>query len=266
MTGRRLSARLSRTGQRVRTATRGPADTPGHVRFDWEDAGTHAAALEGAGAVYLVCPPTAVDPAPTVLPFLERAREAGVTRAVMLSAQGITDGPDGMGAVQVRVREVFPEWAVLQPAWFMQNFTEGVFAKGIRESGEVLASTGSGRVGFIDAEDIAACAERALLSAQAPNRVLPLSGPEALSFADVADLLSKAVGGRVEHPSPEPERVKEYLLSQGVPDDYCDTLLFLYSGIAQGWDDVLHDTVQELLGRPPASFREFLDQNAAALK
>ncbi|MFD7368772.1 NAD(P)H-binding protein [Nocardiopsis alba] len=265
MTGRRVASRLTEAGRSVRTATRSGGGGDDHVRFDWDDPATHGAALEGTGALYLVCPPTAVDPAPAVLPFLDLAREHGVSRAVMLSAQGITDSNEGMGAVQVRVREVFPEWAVLQPAWFMQNFTEGVFAPGIRASGQVLAPTGTGRVGFIDAEDIAACAVRALVDERAPQRTLELSGPESLSFGDVAELLSKATGTAVRHTDPEPALVKEHLVGQGIPADYADVLLFLYSGIAQGWDDVLHGTVEEVLGRPPASFSDFLERDGALL-
>lgn len=265
MTGRRVARQLSDTGRAVRTASRSGDGGADHVRFDWNDPGTHGAALEGVSALYLVCPPTAVDPAPAVLPFLDLARESGVTRAVMLSGQGITDSAEGMGAVQARVREAFPAWAVLQPAWFMQNFTEGVFAPGIRESGQILAPTGTGRVGFIDAEDIAACAVWALVSEQAPQRTLELSGPEPLSFGEVAELVSEATGTAVGHPDPEPALVREHLVGQGIPADYADILLFLYSGIAQGWDDVVHDTVKEILGRPPASFSEFLERDGALL-
>ncbi len=74
-----------------------------------------------------------------------------------------------MGAVHRALPGLFEEWAVLRPSWFMQNFTgTHAHAVSVREDGTILTAAGSGRVGFVDADDIAAVAVRALTDDAAP--------------------------------------------------------------------------------------------------
>jgi uncharacterized protein YbjT (DUF2867 family) len=109
-----------------------------------------------------------------MLPFLEQARTAGVQRAVLLSPSAIPEGGPAGGMTHRALPGLFEQWAVLRPSWFMQNFTgTHVHALSIREDGTIWSATGSGRVGFIDAGDIAAVAVHALTDEQAPNTDSP---------------------------------------------------------------------------------------------
>ena len=92
--------------------------------------------------------------------------------------------------------------AVLRPSWFMQNFTgQHAHALSIAEHGSILTATGSGRARFIDAGDIAAVAFRALTGERAPGTDLVLTGPEALSYDDIAAIMTEvtAPGRRRDH-------------------------------------------------------------------
>ncbi|MFF2198490.1 NAD(P)H-binding protein, partial [Streptomyces sp. NPDC058157] len=192
-TGSRVCARLTAAGHAVRAAGRRATPVAGAeaVAFDWYDSATHAAALDGADRVYVVPPVGDPDPARVVLPFLRRARAAGVRRAVLLSASSVEEGGPAVGQVHAALPGVFDEWAVLRPSWFMQNFTGGhPHAHDIRTDGVIRTATGTGRVGFVDAEDIAAVAARALTDRQAPDTDLVLTGPEALGYDDVAAVLA----------------------------------------------------------------------------
>lgn len=92
--------------------------------------------------------------------------------------------------------DLFGQWAVLRPSWFMQNFTgTHTHARSIRDEGIISTATASGRVGFVDAEDIAAVAVRALTDEQAPNTGLVLTGPEALSHDDIAAVITEVTPG-----------------------------------------------------------------------
>ncbi|MFD0474849.1 SDR family oxidoreductase [Nonomuraea thailandensis] len=119
-TGSRVAAFLRERGVPVRTAGRGQGT---HVRFDWAERATHAPALRGVSAVYLVAPAGVADPVPLVEPFLEEAVRQGVRRVVQLSSSAVPEGAAGLGEVHRLVRTAMPEWAVLRPSWFMQNFT-----------------------------------------------------------------------------------------------------------------------------------------------
>lgn len=95
-TGSRLASRLAARGVAVTAANRagiGPAGTTG-TRFDWYDAGTHPGALFGADRMYLVPPSRDADPQAAMLPFLGRARAAGVRRVVLLSSSVVPAGPE----------------------------------------------------------------------------------------------------------------------------------------------------------------------------
>ena len=165
-TGRRVVAQLTALGIPVRAASRS-----GQQRFDWLDRSTWKAALDGVSGVYVVPP----DGTTTVPAFLELAEASDVERLVLLSARGV-DVPGYFGDVDVEgmllneraVRSAGPDWTILRPGWFAQNFSEGVFRDGIL-GGELRLAAGDGATSFVDTVDIAAVAVAALLSGR-PRR------------------------------------------------------------------------------------------------
>lgn len=261
-TGSRSAAQLTAAGHRVRAASRRAVPVAGAepVRFDWYDPATHAAALDGVDRVYLVPPVGDSDPAATMLPFLRRARTAGVRRAVLLSSSAIPEGGPAVGTVHRALPGLFGQWAVLRPSWFMQNFTgTHAHARGIRDDGVIRTATASGRVGFVDAEDIAAVAVRALTDEQALNTDLVLTGPEALSHDDIAAVVTEVTGRSVTHCRLSYEQLRDRLAAE-VPREFAAMLAGLDRAIADGAEDRVTDTVQRVTGRPPGTFRALLER------
>ncbi|MFJ4189286.1 NAD(P)H-binding protein [Kitasatospora sp. NPDC089509] len=265
-TGSRVTARLVARGHRVKAASRRATPVAGAeaVRFDWHDPATFAAALSGTDRVYLVPPIGAMEPAAVMLPFLEQARAAGVRRAVLLSSSAIPAGGPATGPVHRALPELFEEWAVLRPSWFMQNFTgDHPHAHSVRTDGVLLTATGEGRVGFVDADDIAAVAVHALTDPQAPDTDLVLTGPQALSYADVAVILAEVTGRPVVHRRLTDEQMREHLTGTGMPAEFAAMLAAMDRAIAEGAEDRVTDTVQRLTGRPPRGFRSLVEQEPA---
>ncbi|MGW5348311.1 NAD(P)H-binding protein [Streptomyces sp. HUAS TT3] len=262
-TGGRTAAQLTAAGHRVRAASRRAAPVPGAepVPFDWYDPATHAAALDGVDRVYLVPPVGDPDPAAVMMPFLHRARSAArVRRAVLLSSSAVPPGGPAVGMVHQALPDLFEEWAVLRPSWFMQNFTGAhAHAVSIREDGVVLTATGSGRVGFVDAEDIAASAVCALTDERAPNTDLVLTGPQALGYDDVATAIAEVTGRPVVHRRLSYEQMRDRLTAV-LPVEFAAMLAGMDRAIAEGAEDRVTDTVQRLTGRPPGTFRAFLER------
>ncbi|MET9351976.1 NAD(P)H-binding protein [Streptomyces sp. NPDC006617] len=264
-TGSRTTARLVGAGHRVKAAGRRAAPVPGAepVRFDWYDATTHEAALDGTDRVYLVPPVGDTAPAAVMLPFLRRARAAGVRRAVLLSSSAVPEGGPAVGAVHRELPGLFDQWAVLRPSWFMQNFTgDHGHADSIRRHGTIWTAAGSGRVGFVDADDIAAVAVHALTDDRAPNTDLVLTGPETLDHDEIAAVLTRADGRPVVHRRLTPEELRARLASV-VPPDFAALLADLDRAIAQGAEDRTTDTVERVTGRPPHAFREVVEREPA---
>ncbi|CAL9545208.1 NAD(P)H azoreductase [Streptomyces sp. enrichment culture] len=249
-TGSRTAARLRAAGHPVRAAARN-----GDPRFDWYDPTTHDAALDGVDRVYLVPPPGETDPARIMLPFLRRARAAGVRRAVLLSSSAVPPGGPAVGEVHAALPSLFGEWAVLRPSWFMQNFLrDHAHARSIRATGTMASATGTGRVAFIDADDIAAVAAHALTAAEAPNTDLILTGPQALTFDDIAATLTEVTGRPVTHQRLSYDQLRERLAA-GLPAEFAALLASLDLAIADGAEDRTTPTVHHLTGRPAADFR-----------
>ncbi|MGA6166411.1 NmrA family NAD(P)-binding protein [Amycolatopsis magusensis] len=253
-TGSRVATLL---GAHARVATRKPAAAD-QVRFDWMARETHGPALAGVDRVYLVAPLGVADPVPIVEPFLVEARQHDVRRVVLLSSSAVTEDTPGLGGLQRLVREQFPEWTVLRPSWFMQNFSgEHPVARGIRTSGEIVTAAGAGRVAFIDADDIAAVAARALLDPVPHNTDHVITGPQALSYADAAAILTEVIGKPVHHRSLGVDELAAMLSATGQPPEYAAVLAGLDENIRHGSEDRVTTTVEEVTGRPARSFAEF---------
>ena len=257
-TGSRVAAFLARREVAVRRATRTPG-VPGQVRFDWADRATYAPALRGVSAVYLIAPLADADPVASVEPFLAEAARQGVRRVVQLSSSAVPEGAPGLGEVHRLVRATSPEWAVLRPSWFMQNFTgDHLLARDAR-AGEIVTATGVGRVAFVDAGDIAAVAGHALTDESPHNTEHVLTGPESLSYAEAAAIVARRLGHPVRHRSVTAAELAERLADRGMPTAYATVLAALDTGIAAGAEDRVTDTVTRVTGHPPRGFREFAE-------
>ncbi|MFE3850634.1 NAD(P)H-binding protein [Streptomyces griseorubiginosus] len=266
-TGSRVTAQLTAAGHRVWAASRRGTPVPGAepVRFDWYDPDSQADALAGVDRVYLVPPVGDPDPAAVMLPFLRQARAAGVSRAVLLSSSAVPERGPAVGVVHRELPGLFDAWAVLRPSWFMQNFTgTHMHALGIRDTGTIRTAAGKGRVGFVDAEDIAAVAVHALTDARSPDADLVLTGPQALSHDDVAAIVTEVTGRPVVHRHLTHEELRDRLAPL-VGREFAELLAGMDLAIAEGAEDRTTDVVRRVTGRPPHDFRTVVARELAAL-
>jgi uncharacterized protein YbjT (DUF2867 family) len=249
----------------VRTATRAKTAPMAaeHVRFDWFDATTHQRALDGVERIYLVAPVGEPDPIQVVGPFLEQAVAAGVRRVVMLSSSAVAPGDPGLGLVDAMVRNTLPEWEILRPSWFMQNFVEHhPLADSIRATGEFVTATGQGRLPFIDAADIGRSGARLLASPHAGNTEHRLTGPEALTYDDAAAVMTTITGRPVRHRAVDTEHYVDFLVESGYDAGFASALAALDNRIRDGKEAQVTDAVEQITAQPPHSFAEYLRENA----
>jgi ergot alkaloid biosynthesis protein len=258
-TGGRLARRLVHLGHSVKVASRSAQSFPGAAaaRFDWNDADTYEGALSGVAAIYLVAPVGVSDPHPVMAAFIERALASGVRRFVLLSASSLPEGGPAMGSVHRFLRERAPEWAALRPTWFMQNFSEQQHRATIRDEGVIYSATADGRVPFVDADDIAEVAVRALLDERAHNTDHIITGPEALTYSDVAHIIAEVLGRPVRHANISESALADRHISQGMDPTYAKLLAGMDAAIAAGSEDRTTVAVERVTGRAPRSFKAF---------
>jgi ergot alkaloid biosynthesis protein len=263
-TGGRLIRRLAEQGWTARCASRSGKTQAGvgGVTFDWFDPRGHAAALAGVQRVYLIAPVGSNNPIEVMQPFIERAIAQGVRRFVLLSSSALEEGGPAMGAVHALLHRIAPEWAVLRPSWFMENFVEAHLAT-IRDQGEIYSATDDGPVPFIASDDIAEVAFRALTNDEAVNDGLVITGPKALSYGEAAAIIGKARGRPVRHVRLSGEELTARFESFGVAHDYAAMLAGLDRAIAGGAEARTTPVVAQLTGRAPMSLEDFAARNAA---
>lgn len=269
--GAEVVAELARRGEPVRAASRNPGlrggtlDLVERVAFDFGRPDTFAAALAGVEVAFLVRPP-ALGRLSDLAPFLEAAVAAGVRHVVLLSVQGADKIPVLPHArVERWLRDSPTVWTFLRPSFFDQNLT-GVHAPAIRALDEIVVPAGQGRTAFVDAVDVALAAA-GILAEPAPHagRAYTLTGSEALTYAEVAALLTEICGRPVRYRAPG---LLRYLVRARTELDLPPALVAATSvvyttarlGLAAGRTDEL----ARLLGRPPTTLREFVERERAS--
>jgi ergot alkaloid biosynthesis protein len=262
-TGRRLVEVLTEQGALAIPAAR--SVPPGGIRFDWADPTSWSAALDGVGAVYLVAPPGVWDSGEAMISFAETAIGHGVTRFVLLSGSPIEAGGPAMGQVHAWLKTSGAEWAVLRPSWFMENLSEGPHHPlSIRDERAIYTAAGEGRAAFISAWDIARVAAHTLTSEQAPNADFILTGSEPLSYDDVAQRLSSALGVTITHHPLTFDQLVARHMTNGLTETEAQTVAILDLVIADGAEDRVTGHVESLTEEAPVSFDRFVGDNVAA--
>ena len=255
-TGSRVAERLEARGLPVRPGSRS-ANPP----FDWEDPDTWAAALDGAGAAYVSYYPDIAIPGAVeaVTAFAETALENDVRRLVLLSGRGEEEAQRAERAV----RESGADWTIVRCSWFNQNFSEGFFAEGVA-AGEVALPATSVPEPFVDVEDIADVAAKALSEDGHVGQVYELTGSRMLTFEEAVGEIAAATGREIRY---LPVSIEEYAAAareHGVPEEVIEFLRYLFGEVLDGRNASLTDGVQRALGRAPRDFSEYAREAAAA--
>src|ERR1700723_2116719 len=166
---------------------------------DLADEAALLAALQGADSLFLLNSGPAI---PSLDALAARAaRASGARHIVKLSSldveQSLAIGAwHEQGEAAIRASRI--GFAFVRPAGFMSNLL--AWAHSVKAEGVVRAATGDGRRAFIHSADIAAVGVEALVNAKYLGKELPITGPEAVSFAGGAEKIGAAIGraGRFE--------------------------------------------------------------------
>lgn len=264
--GRSLVSDLLARGHTVRAASRSGQAVDGAVgtRFDFADPASIEAALDGADAVFLMAPSGTLDVLGALTPVVEAAARRG-TKVVMLSVFGV-EADDSIPYRQVELmlaRRGLPH-VVVRPNWFMDNFhtfwRAGVLA------GTIRLPAGDGRSSLIDARDIAASAAAALSEDRFDGEAFNLTGPEALSYAEAAEILSKAVGRTIRYEAVSDEAFVEAASAAGADPAYAGFLAAIFYPVRENWTAAVTDGVERMTGAKPRSLETYARDHAATLR
>lgn len=264
--GSQVVAALAAQGQDVRVGARSPGKAAGRaqgapvVPFDYTDPQSVAAALRGVDAVFTSAPYELLPRAE--LDLIAAAEAAGVKRLVKLSALGVEIDPaNPHSVVEAALANSGLAWTVVRPTFFMQNYAT-LSAGSIREQGAFYEPAADGKSAFIDTRDIAAVVAKVLTEPGHEKKAYGLTGPEALDRATVAALISEAAGKPVRYVPVDDAALRQAMAA--APAALTELMSGLFAAVRAGHTAATTTTVQDLLGRPPISFRTFAGDHAEA--
>ncbi len=236
------------------------------VTADFDDADSLLVALRGVRAAYLVTP-SSPEAEAQQLRFAELAASAGVDHLVKLSQYAADEGSPVRflryhAAVERRIRELGIGHTILRPNLFFQGFL--AFRSVIAERGRFFAPIGDARVGAVDVRDIAAVAAVALTEPGHVGKTYTITGPAAITHAEIAQAISEATGREVGFDEVPPAAFAAALRGVGVPPWQADGLVEDYAHYARGEAAEVSPAVRELTGEEPRDVVRFARDYADA--
>jgi uncharacterized protein YbjT (DUF2867 family) len=193
------------------------------------------------------------------------AKAAGVKHLVKLSSLDVKQGL-AIGAWHERgeaaIRAAGIPFTFLQPTGFMSNLL--AWARSIKSEGVVRSSTGEGRRAFIHSDDIAAVAVEVLTTQGFIGESLGLTGPEALSFAEVAARIGAAIGRAVTFQAISDEEARRRYAAVSGSEAETEAHVALWRAIREGRLAMVTDGVERILGRKAIGLERWIGENVEA--
>jgi len=132
-------------------------------------------------------------------------------------------------------------------------------------AGKIVNAYGEGAVGYVTREDCARAAAASLASSFEGRAVYDITGPSAVTQAELAEVVSQITGKRVAYVAVDGDTSKRNAVAAGLPAPVAELLVSFELAGAKGQLGVAPGAVQALTGVAPASVRDFLVVHRAAL-
>ena len=240
------------------------------VSIDFYKPETIADAFRHVDRVFLLTPPSP-DMTNLYSTLITEAKKNDIKYIVKLSVIGADIEPGiTIGRLHRQEEKIIEEsgipYTFLRSGAFMQNFVN-FFGQTIREQNAIYLPVGEGKVSFVDVRDIAAAAAALVINnhAQDENKAYDITGQEALSYAQAAEVLSKELGRKISYIDIPEESARKGMKENGMSDWLVDGLLEIYAIIRAGHAAQTTTSIEEITGRKPILFSQFVKDYAKDL-
>ncbi|PTX62110.1 uncharacterized protein YbjT (DUF2867 family) [Kordia periserrulae] len=254
-TGRRVVNILKNEQQNVFIGSRNNTPT-----FDWNNPATYKSVLKNMDRAYIVYTPDLAVPGAkeAIQTLTEIALQEGLEKVVLLSGKGEKEAE----ACEEIVANSGLNYTIVRASWFNQNFSESVFLEPIL-AGHVALPMAAAEIPFVDADDIAEVAAKALLDDSLNGQIITVTGPEKLTFKDAIQIIANAADKTINFQVISLDDYLEGMKNAGVPDDFIWLFGYLFKEVLGNADNqtISHD-IEKVLGRKAISFSEFAQKTA----
>lgn len=276
--GAALIGELLGRGERVRALVRA-GEPAGHrataaeiVTGDLADEGSLVTAMAGVEKVFLLS-----SPHPDAVGWHRNAIDAARRTQVQLLVRSSILGADRESPAEFisahttcdrYLEDSGLPYVIVRPNLFLQNIPESTIPA-IDASGTFYADAGEARISMVDTRDVAAVAALALTEPGYAGAHFDVTGPEALSYTDVAAKLTSVLGRRISYVGASDDAVRQALLGAGLTTWFAGALVGLYQDYRRsgtgGYAAQVTETVQRLTGRPARSLDDLLGEIAPTI-
>ncbi|MCZ7393111.1 MAG: SDR family oxidoreductase [Candidatus Methanoperedens sp.] len=237
------------------------------VELDYSKPKTIEAAFKNIDSAFLLTPFSDKTVEFTKI-LVKYARMADLNNIVRSSAMGADKvAPHNIGRWHWQAEQLIKEsgisYTIIRPAFFMQNFINS-YGQTIREQNSIYSSAGNGKAGFIDARDVASVAVEVLTCKGHENKIYELTGPEAISYAEAAGILTEVLGRKINYIDLSEEKARKSFEKSGLPEWMIEALLGLAIFIKNGHAAKLTHDVEKITGTKPRTFKQFIKDHASA--
>jgi len=255
-TGRKVANKLIEAGHNVRIGSRFAEPS-----FDWGDSKTWARSLRGMDKVYITFQPDLAVPGAleAIEELTKVAKKSKVKKLVLLSGKGEREAEL---CEQVIIHSGI-DYTIVRASWFNQNFSESFFLEPILD-GFVALPQAEAKVPYVDTDDIAEVAVKALLDEKHNSKTYQLTGPRQLTFKEVIQEIAEATGREIAFTPIALPAYTSVMKQQGVPSDFIWLIEYLFSEVLGNPNNSeITNDVEKVLGRKPKDFLDYVKETAA---
>jgi uncharacterized protein YbjT (DUF2867 family) len=231
-------------------------DSVDYIPFDFSKPETFQAAFRQIEKCFFIAPHH--DPGPSVEAMLKVAAAQKVAHIVFSSGSSTADiEGKPLFLVEQLVRNSGLPWTILRPGWFMQNFTSWL-GQTIREEDILYLPAADSKTAFIDVSDIAAVAVEVLTGTGHAAHLYTLTGPQTLDHFEVIQMLGEHQGKSLQYLPQSREDYIATMSERGWTKEAAAYVADLYDIVKTGKENQVSPDVENILGRKPRSFTQFL--------
>jgi uncharacterized protein YbjT (DUF2867 family) len=224
-------------------------------------------ALDGVDRVLMISAPL-MDMVETQNTFIDAAKAAGVRHVIKFSgldARRDTTFPFGLmhKDIEEHLEKSGLAWTHLRPTGFMQEYLRE--APSIINDNAFYLALGNVRLNPVDLVDVGKVAFLLLRDGGHEGEQIPVTGPEALTMAEMADRISRATGRTVRYVPISADARRQALIAHGIPAEFADALdKQVEERLKGGIESQVDLSTHQLFNIKPTTFLEFAQKNAEA--
>ena len=240
------------------------------VQLDYDKPDSLAVALKGVDKLFLLTPfqSNMVDLTSNLVSEAKKAKVKYIVKQSVMGADaepGITPGRLHRQAEKIIEESGIP-FTFLRPNFFMQNFVN-YYSNLIRSQGAFYIPAGDAKVSFVDVRDIAAVAVKSLINDnQQKGRAYNITGGEALSYGQAAEILSKAVGKKINYVNVTDQDARNGMKDMSMDEWTIKSMIELFEITRAGYVSEISPIVEQVTGNKPITFSQFANDYAGSFK